>query len=406
VTNNMISSVNETITECLLGLIAKGLNLEGDERYNILCRVKVEDIDDFLQKVLKPLEKLYPSQVNDFEKLKELINQGSMLLRSMESYAKCILGSILSPSIVTTEKCVNGLFNKILNYNREVQEFISKVRSGKPKSFTGALYALMNLIDIEDLRIELRDPEISRIWILLDERNISIYRQLYVNGKHENFKETINIINKLGERLSNARILLQLEDSIVKERRDEFINIIMNLIRDIDNKVDLHVQGHIADYIFEHLATARNEFKTTKDLERYINIVLSNRAYLEYELYHYLVSHGIPTLPRLYYNTMSYKEKISGEIDILAVIDDKIHIFEASTRREFPGEKLDHLKRFTDIVGQRAYVMVITYSDVCVELKQKHMLDEYGLSGIECINFENMYEQLDHLLIFSNYQIY
>jgi len=264
----------------------------------------------------------------------------------------------------------------------------------------------MNLIDIEDLRIELRDPEISRVWVLLDERNISIYRQLYVNGKRENFKETINIINKLGEHLSNAQILLQLEDSIVKERRDEFINIIMNLIRDIDNKVDLHMQGHIADYIFEHLATARNEFKITKDLERYINIVLSNRAYLEYELYHYLVSHGIPTLPRLYYNTMSYKGKISGEINILAVIDDKIHIFEVSTRREFPKEKLDHLKRFIDIVGQRAYVMVITYNDVCVELKQKHMLDEYGLSGIECINFENMCEQLDHLLIFSNYQVY
>lgn len=119
----MISSVNEAVAECLLGLIAKGLNLEGDERHGLLCRVKVEDIDDFLQKVLKPLEKLYPSQVNDFEKLKELINQGSMLLRSMESYAKCILGSILSPSIVTTEKCVNGLFNKILNYNREAQEF-------------------------------------------------------------------------------------------------------------------------------------------------------------------------------------------------------------------------------------------------------------------------------------------
>jgi len=123
VTNNMISSVNEAVAECLLGLIAKGLNLEGDERHGLLCRVKVEDIDDFLQKVLKPLEKLYPSQVNDFEKLKELINQGSMLLRSMESYAKCILGSILSPSIVTTEKCVNRLFNKILNYNREAQEF-------------------------------------------------------------------------------------------------------------------------------------------------------------------------------------------------------------------------------------------------------------------------------------------
>ena len=178
-----------------------------------------------------------------------------------------------------------------------------------------------------------------------------------------------------------------LHDKIVKgneeDVRSKLSEEFHGRLEKVENDVKLNIgfNGDEKNWLIDYLVKAflmlgKLQRLSNEDVKKYCELMLTERRFLEYEVYHALLTLGVPAVPNVIVNKL--------QIDVLAVYNSVFWFFEVTTRtslNDLTG-KINDLLEIARLL-QNARVIFVCHNETCKKLKNE---------GVIAIPLENLYD--------------
>jgi hypothetical protein len=247
----------------------------------------------------------------------------------------------------------------------------------------------------QDVRFGVRDTEAQVIhptWCALAERGVALIPRIAcfnekVDGICEFYRSFAGELRQKISKVSDA-----VRKAAIGDERD--LNKLLSSKELFPEGVNLD-QGdepHLRWYLREHLAELGRRLEKLLDehVENYLTITFENRGFLEYEAYNALVAIGIPALPRI---VLSGRDLTEREVDVVALIADRLWLVEVTTRQELDEKILGYEK-----LGWAGKLRWTGIEKVVFVTSQPAPLSGYPSEYFTFISFEDLYSRLQEIV--------
>jgi hypothetical protein len=186
------------------------------------------------------------------------------------------------------------------------------------------------------------DSEIPcRLWTYLSDKGVCL---LCKGSLARKVSEITQILTKMGELYKrDKRSYASLHDKIIKgnegDIRSKLSEEFHGRLEKVENEVKLNIsldddeKSWLIDYLVKaFLILGKLQRLSNEDVKKYCELMLTERRFLEYEVYHALLTLGIPAIPNVTVKIKNENVLVDSQVDVLAAYNGDFWFFEVTTR--------------------------------------------------------------------------